>query len=115
MYQLLTVVFYRLVASLLLNVMDLIVVVLYHSFVETLKKTGESHFVKEHVCAICSYENDFLSDEILSLFYFYSKILLGPIRFQQDQIINEPRHEKTNVLVSDQVRHKPGCTATEDG
>ena len=27
----------------------------------------------------------------------------------------EPRHEKTNVLVSDQVRHKPGCTATEDG
>ena len=24
-------------------------------------------------------------------------------------------HEKTNVLVSDQVRHKPGCTATEHG
>ena len=23
--------------------------------------------------------------------------------------------EKTNVLVSDLVRHKPGCTATEDG
>ena len=31
------------------------------------------------------------------------------------QIINEPRHEKTNVLVSDLVRQKPGCTATEDG
>ena len=29
--------------------------------------------------------------------------------------INEPRHEKTNVLVSDLVPHKPGCTATEDG
>ena len=29
--------------------------------------------------------------------------------------IFEPRHEKTNVLVSDLVRHKPGCTATEDG
>ena len=28
---------------------------------------------------------------------------------------NEPQHEKTNVLVSDVVRHKPGCTATEDG
>ena len=28
---------------------------------------------------------------------------------------NEPRHEKTNVLVSDLVRHKPGCTAIEDG
>ena len=27
----------------------------------------------------------------------------------------ELRHEKTNVLVSDLVRHKPGCTATEDG
>ena len=28
---------------------------------------------------------------------------------------NEPRHEKTNVLVSNLVRHKPGCTVTEDG
>ena len=27
----------------------------------------------------------------------------------------EPRLEKTNILVSDLVRHKPGCTATEDG
>ena len=27
----------------------------------------------------------------------------------------EPRHEKTNILVSDLVRPKPGCTATEDG
>ena len=26
----------------------------------------------------------------------------------------EPRHEKTNVLVSDLVRLKPGCTARED-
>ena len=23
----------------------------------------------------------------------------------------EPHHEKTNILVSDLVRHKPGCTA----
>ena len=30
-------------------------------------------------------------------------------------LVNEPPHEKTNVLVSDQVRHKPVCTATEDG
>ena len=28
--------------------------------------------------------------------------------------IFEPYHEKTNVLVSDLVRHKPGCAATED-
>ena len=28
---------------------------------------------------------------------------------------NQLRHEKTNILVSNLVRHKPGCTATEDG
>ena len=27
----------------------------------------------------------------------------------------KPRHEKTNILVSDRVRHNPGCTAIEDG
>ena len=27
----------------------------------------------------------------------------------------EPRSEKTVFGVSDQVLHKPGCTATEDG
>ena len=27
----------------------------------------------------------------------------------------ELRHEKTNVLVSDLVQHKLGCTATKDG
>ena len=27
----------------------------------------------------------------------------------------EPVREKTNNLGSDQVRHKPGCTVTEDG
>ena len=30
-------------------------------------------------------------------------------------MIIEPRHEKTNILVSDLVRHKPDCAATEDG
>ena len=29
--------------------------------------------------------------------------------------VNEPRHEKKIILVSDLVRHKSGCTATEDG
>ena len=33
----------------------------------------------------------------------------------QKASVNEPHHEKTNVQVSDQVQHKPGCTATEDG
>ena len=27
----------------------------------------------------------------------------------------EPRHEKTNILVSYLVQHKPGCTVTGDG
>ena len=27
----------------------------------------------------------------------------------------EPHHENTNVLVSNLVRNKPDCTATEDG
>ena len=31
------------------------------------------------------------------------------------QLSFEPRHEKTNILVSELVRHKPCCTATEDG
>ena len=35
--------------------------------------------------------------------------------YKQIHYNNEPRHEKTNGLVSDMVRHKPGCTATEDG
>ena len=30
-------------------------------------------------------------------------------------LLFEPRHKKTNILVSDLVRHKPGCTVTEDG
>ena len=29
--------------------------------------------------------------------------------------IYELCHEKTNVLVFDLARHKPGCTVTEDG
>ena len=28
---------------------------------------------------------------------------------------SEPRCDKTGLRDSDQVRHKPGCTATEDG
>ena len=35
--------------------------------------------------------------------------------FFQLLLRNKPRHEKTNILVSDLVRHKPGCTATENG
>ena len=31
------------------------------------------------------------------------------------KLADEPRHEKTNILLSDLVQQKPGCTATEDG
>ena len=30
-------------------------------------------------------------------------------------LLCEPVHEKTNNMGSDQVRHKPACTVTEDG
>ena len=30
-------------------------------------------------------------------------------------LLFDPRHEKTNVLVSDLVRHKPGFTTAKDG
>ena len=30
-------------------------------------------------------------------------------------VLFEPAREKTNNLGSDQVRHKAGCTGTEDG
>ena len=29
--------------------------------------------------------------------------------------INEPYHEETKNVVSEQVRHKQSCTSTEDG
>ena len=46
-------------------------------------------------------------------FAFYNKI--GGKSGVGIKMKNELRHEKTNVLVSDLVQHKPGCTATEDG
>ena len=45
-------------------------------------------------------------------------VLLGlrsPLRVCRIHTNHEPRHEKTNILVSNLVGHKPGCTATEDG
>ena len=36
------------------------------------------------------------------------------MKSKDSNFIDEPRHEKTNVLASNLVRHKPGCTGTED-
>ena len=45
----------------------------------------------------------------------YMFLFVIPCILHEAATRNEPRHEKTNVLVSDIVRHKPGCTITEDG
>ena len=51
----------------------------------------------------------------------YQVLISKTISYVQIQVIIplnttfESHHEKTNILVSDLVRHKPGCTAAEDG
>ena len=37
------------------------------------------------------------------------------LKNDHNQPPNQPCREKTCLRVSDQVRHKPGCAATEDG
>ena len=46
---------------------------------------------------------------------YTSQLLLIWSQQIQGLSVFEPRHEKTYVLVFDLVRHKQGCTATEDG
>ena len=53
-------------------------------------------------------------DRLASTQQVDDRILKG-IAEEQIKCIFEPRHEKTNILVSDLIRQKPGCTATEDG
>ena len=44
------------------------------------------------------------------------KVLIFSVRTKPVYIDKyEPVREKTNNLGSDQIRHKPGCTGTEDG
>ena len=50
----------------------------------------------------------------LPLMYKYLKSGRSSLKRREHIQVFEPRHEKTNVLVSDPVRHKPGYTATED-
>ena len=42
-------------------------------------------------------------------------MLLGNKESDLKVSIYEPRYEKTDNVVSEQVRHKPSCTNTEDG
>ena len=65
-------------------------------------------FVFPKFCQICT----------ISLFIFPHLHCFTSERWQlkmQMQPTNEPRQEKTNILVPDLVRHKPGYTATGDG
>ena len=50
------------------------------------------------------------------LSYIFLEMLMRSFLFLDiyAHITFEPHHEKTNILVSDQVRHKPCCTAIED-
>ena len=54
-----------------------------------------------------------MSSNIYSRFQFNSPS--NQIHSDLLRISNEPVREKTNNLDPDQVRHKPGCTVTEDG
>ena len=51
----------------------------------------------------------------VSFFYGHRTLYTSRGYTEVSASIFEPCHEKTNILVSDLVRHKPGCTATEDG
>ena len=51
---------------------------------------------------ILSPQNSSKNQQASNCIFLYAKIF-------------EPYHGKTNILVSDLVRHKPGCTSTEDG
>ena len=66
------------------------------------------------------YGHDYYNDRYSTqgIAYTDSKLRFPILAWSEEKMFSktfEPRHEKTNVLVSDLVRHKPGCTATEDG
>ena len=48
----------------------------------------------------------------ISCFGFYYILITDKPLSCRSRDKTEPRHEKTNVLVSDLIRIKPGCTAT---
>ena len=57
-----------------------------------------------------------LKGNFKEIFYISKKyfMFLGN-KYSRNQQIFEPSRGKTNNVVPDQVRHKPGCTVTEDG
>ena len=60
------------------------------------------------------FENQFIGHNYAGLnVVFGSQTIESSLNFAPFTL-NEPSRKKTNV-VSEQVRHKPGCTSTEDG
>ena len=88
------------------------------SFCETdVLKTVVEHILK--ISGILATKKHMISKRNDETAAFLNYKVISEITFIQDRrsaliLLNEKRHEKTNVLVSDLVRHKPGCPATED-
>ena len=96
--------------------MPLIVIIIYDG-VEAEKKNFHS---SDKNIPMCDYLTYFLSLPAVSAFRLQNCLKLSinasyRATLQDLLRLDDPCHEKTNVLVSDQVRHKPGCKATEDG
>ena len=51
----------------------------------------------------------------MKLISCYQKAMKASVHLHLMLLSNEHVREKTNNLGSDQARHKPGCTAAEDG
>ena len=54
-----------------------------------------------------------ISSAVLILSFTMIQVFISDLQLNIN--IYEPHHEKTNILVSDLVRHQLGCTALEDG
>ena len=78
-----------------------------------LVETPEDKFSRNAAQKIWEAKPDENVRDLLFLSYLNDHCFLLPATLLVTII--EPRHEKTNVLISDLVRHKPGCTAAEDG
>ena len=85
------------------------------SFLKTLNKVTQNQpILGSHSSPLSLLSSEFLFSCLLSFSLLSDEELhsLVPVRCKRDTF--EPPRGKTNNVVSDQVRHKPGCTVTED-
>ena len=88
---------------------------------EFLKKDLSTE-VMEHIAEKCSFDklktanatvkkrSESIAKRVDKASHPEKKPLGPPDMYRKGKHTFEPRHEKTNVLVSDLVRYKPGCT-----